>query len=241
MNEPRVLLVEDDPSLQRFVELALEGMPLALRCCATVAEAIVLLRSDRYALIITDLLLPDASGRDLLARLQQEPELRGSARCAVFSAGLDDAAKRTELMALGAWRLLSKPCSLDELESLVNEALQGAVAAAPALRATADPVLSHFGGNEALFRAFRASCLQQFEHDLTLGDAACSASDAPALQRLAHSLKSVLLSLGHEHESQLARQLESLAELGQLEAAQPLWTRLSHALRQLRQAGDTRQ
>ena len=233
MNTPRVLLVEDDLSLQRFVELALDGMALDLRCCATVAEAIDLLRSDRYALVITDLLLPDASGRDLLARLQQEPDLRGNARCAVFSGGLDDASKRADLMALGAWRLLSKPCSLDELESLVNEALQGASAAAPTARTSVDPVQSHFGGNEALYRAFRASCLQQFAQDLALGDAACSAGDAPALQRLAHSLKSVLLSLGHEHESQLARQLEYLAEGAQMEAAQALWMRLGHALRQL--------
>ena len=234
MSAPRVLLVEDDPSLQRFVELALDGMTLELRCCATVADAVALLQNGRYALIITDLLLPDGSGRDLLARLQREPDLRGSARCAVFSAGMDEPAKRAELLALGAWRLLNKPCSLDELEGLVNEALQGSAAAAPAAASPApNPVQSHFGGNETLYRAFRASCLQQFEHDLLTGDAACQAVDAPALRRLAHSLKSVLLSLGHPAESALAAALELSAANGDWAQARPQWQTLRQQVQAL--------
>lgn len=233
MSLPRVLLVEDDPSLQRFVEMALDGLPIELRCCATLGDATALLREQRFALIITDLLLPDGSGRELLALLQREPALRGTAHCAVFSAGLDDAAKRADLTRLGAWRLLGKPCSLDELEALVNDAL-AAGAATPTPSPANDQVQRHFGGNEALYLAFRASCLQQFGQDRLLGDAACRDGDAPALQRLAHSLKSVLLSLGHGGESMAAAALEQSAAKADWAHAVPQWQALREQLAALR-------
>lgn len=228
---PEVLLVEDDASLQRFVEMALEGMPLRLHCCATVGAALQRLQAQPAALIITDLMLPDASGCELLRHLQAEPALRGDARIVVFSGGLDKAARREELSALGAWRLLAKPCSLDELELCVTEGLRGA--AEPASAAAPDPVHRHFGGNEALYRAFRASCLQQFAQDCSAGDTACRSGDVQALRRLAHSLKSVLLTLGHEAESAQAQQLELLAETGDMAAVARNWPALRERLSQL--------
>lgn len=229
---PHVLLVEDDASLQIFVGMALEELPLQLRCCASVSEALTLLHQQHYALIITDLMLPDASGRELLARLRSEPALRGEAPVVVFSAGLHETV-RSELQALGAWRLLAKPCALDELEQCVREGLALAQGAAPAASATPDPVHAHFGGNAALYQAFRSSCLQQFERDILAGDAAAQALDAPALRRLAHSLKSVLLTLGHAEASGLSKQLETCAEASDWAQAQPLWQQLRQAMQAL--------
>lgn len=229
MSLPRVLLVEDDPSLQRFVEMALELMPLELRCCDSVGAAIQLLQQSPVALIVTDLLLPDGSGRELLVRLNAEPALRGQARVVVFSAGLGDTV-RAELLALGAWRLLAKPCSLDELEQCVSEGLAGTHDGATATPAASDPVHSHFGGNAALYQAFRASCLAQFAHDIEAGESACRSTDAQALRRLAHSLKSVLLTLGHDGESAQAAALETAAEAADWPQARPLWRSLRERL-----------
>ncbi len=226
---PRVLLVEDDTSLQIFVGMALEELPLQLQCCASVGEALTLLHRQRYALIITDLMLPDASGRELLARLRDEPALRGEAPVVVFSAGLHEPV-RAELQALGAWRLLAKPCALDELEQCVREGLALSRNTTPPAASAPDPVHAHFGGNAALYEAFRRSCLQQFAHDVRTGDTAAQALDAPALRRLAHSLKSVLLTLGHAEASDLAKQLEARAEAGDWPQAQPLWLQLRQAL-----------
>lgn len=227
--QPRVLLVEDDASLQIFVGMALEELPLQLHCCASVGEALSLLHQQRYALIITDLMLPDASGRELLARLRAEPELRGEAPVVVFSAGLHEPV-RAELQALGAWRLLAKPCALDELEHCVREGLALTRNATPPAAAAPDPVHAHFGGNVALYEAFRRSCLQQFAHDIQQGDAASQAQDAQTLRRLAHSLKSVLLTLGHAEASDLAKQLEARAEASDWAQALPLWQALRQAL-----------
>lgn len=58
MNLPRVLLVEDDASIARFVELALEELPIELVTCTNVGDAMQALQARHTRLIITDLMLP---------------------------------------------------------------------------------------------------------------------------------------------------------------------------------------
>lgn len=229
MNPRRVLLVEDDPSLQQFVEMALEDMQLELRICASVAEALQALTDAPVDLIITDLMLPDACGETLLEYLQAKYPLHGrQPRVVVFSGGLRPEV-RSRLLALGAWRLLDKPCPLAELEDCVREGLGSAQGLPlPAV------VNSHFGGNVALYQSFRANCLKQFAQDIQAGDAACAKRDNQALRRLAHSLKSVLLTLGHASEASQAQALEQLADNGHWARALPAWQALSRALSGLR-------
>jgi len=227
---PRVLLVEDDPSLQRFVQLALEELPITLLICGSVAEALAELARAPVALLITDLMLPDRSGLELLEQLRREPALRGAARLAVFSAGLLPDV-RLQLRSLDVWRMLAKPCSIMALEACVLEALQASTGTAAAPKKPRPVVVdSHFGGNAALYEAFRASCQQQFVHDVRAGDLACEQGESQALRRLAHSLKSVLESLGHDEAADLARALETRAHQGDWALARPLWQALRGAL-----------
>jgi len=243
----RVLLVEDEPSLQRFVALALEDLELELRICGTVAEALQALRQQPADLLITDLMLPDRSGLDLLADLQAEPALAAGARRVVFSAGLRPQ-QRERLEELGVWRLLLKPCSLLALQDCVRQGLAAAAAAQASAAAEPAPageqdaaITEHFSGNAALYTAFRAASLAQFAADLAAGDLACGGQDGPALRRLAHNLKSVLGLLGQPAASALAGQLERLlearaAEPGLPDAAAALWQRLREQLQNLRDA-----
>lgn len=53
------------------------------------------------------------------------------------------------------------------------------------------------------------------------------------MRRLAHSLKSVLLTLGHAPESALARQLEADAADGRAGASRAGWRQLGDALDRL--------
>lgn len=248
MATPRVLLIEDDPSLRRFVAMALEDMDsIELVQCDGVASALVLLGQGPFRLILTDLMMPGESGFDLLARLQRTPALRGPARVAVLSAGLTPAV-REQLASMDVWRLLSKPVSVGALVSCVNDAVQGGDAAvAPA----GDPVMQwrvggdrahavqeYFEGNEELFDAYRSACMAQFPQDIAEGDAAMAAGDLQALRRVAHSLKSVLLTLGYPLVSAQARTLEETSHAGMPEPARAQWADLRGAMQQvLRDAG----
>lgn len=255
MSLPRVLLVEDDASLQRFVSMALEELPIELLIAGSVSEALAVLAAQPVILIITDLMLPDRSGIDLLADLVSSPALRGSALLAAFSAGLRPEV-RERLNELHVWRMISKPCGVADIEGCVRDALAlhagttptappTAPAAMPTPGATAtqadgvapamaNAIAGAFGGSAELYHAFRAACLLQFPADLSTGDDACAQGDAQALRRLAHSLKSVLLTLGHPAESALARELEDMAHAGRWAHALPMWQRLRGVLQTLR-------
>ena len=51
---PCVLLVEDDSSITRFVEMALDQLPIELLTCTTVPAAVALLQQRDVKLVITD-------------------------------------------------------------------------------------------------------------------------------------------------------------------------------------------
>ena len=239
MTPPRVLLLEDDPAVRRFVALALEPLPLQLLPCGTLAEARALLEHTPVQLVLMDLALPDGSGQELLPSLHTPDN--AACRIVVFSGGVDDAALRRQLQSQGAWRVLAKPVGVGLLFDTVREALQGTLQAdplaadlppAPAPEApTKDPVMAFFGGDHGLYQAYLASCLAQFGNDLAQGDAAARAHDAPALQRVAHSLKSVLTMLGQPHAAQEAREIEAHAAAGATEAMRNGWQRLRQQLR----------
>ena len=238
MIPPRVLLVEDDSSIRRFVELAWEDQPIDLRQAATVAESLELLRrANPFRLVITDLMLPDGSGLQVLQALASEPGLRADARVAVFSAGLS-AERRAELDGLGVDEVIAKPASLGQLVACLERALKAEAGRAAAGAGVSDDALAlaverYFAGDRGLYDSYRASCLRQFGVDRRTGDAALAGGDLQALRRLAHSLKTVLLTLGHEADSTLARQLESDAAEGLRGPAGEGWARLADKLDRL--------
>jgi signal transduction histidine kinase/ActR/RegA family two-component response regulator len=74
-----ILLVEDDPSILKMAEIMIRRLGYNVLCAPTPSEAI------RYAseyhgeihLLITDVIMPEMSGRDLASRLlEQKPDLR---------------------------------------------------------------------------------------------------------------------------------------------------------------------
>ena len=243
MTLPRVLLVEDDASLRRFVAMALEDLDhIELVQCDAVAPALELLARGPFRLILTDLMMPGESGFDLLARLQHAPALRGPARVAVLSAGLTPAV-RAQLAGMDVWRLLSKPVSVSTLIACVNDALQdGDATQAPAVHPVAPwgqgsdrahAIQEYFEGDRDLFDAYRGACTEQFPQDMLEGDAASASGDLLALRRVAHSLRSVLLTLGYPMLSSQARMLEEFSQAGQLAPARAQWAGLRSAMDQV--------
>lgn len=222
MTEPavaaRLLLIEDDASIARFVQLALEGLPdhapgapaVSLTVAASLREAREALALGGWQVVISDLMLPDGSAESLLSdgfALQ-----RGAPKWVVFSAGVQEE-RAAVLISRGVARILRKPVPLVELlevvAGLLREAAAAPAASAPPAVAAPDPVRQHFGGDRALFEQFREGCLVRFADDLAQGWAATEAGDAQALRRVAHGLKAVLELIGEPGLSAQARALEN--------------------------------
>jgi len=235
----RVLLVEDDASIARFIDMALEDEGVDLTVCGDVESALAVLHKGPVGLVITDLMLPGLSGYDLVERLHSEPALLAGARLVIFSAGVN-LDKQARLEGRGIWRILRKPASVAQLQACVLEAFAGHEAAPPPADVPAQPadpssaesdaVLAYFGGDAGLFRAYRAKCLVQFEHDWAAGDAALRSGDLAALQRLSHSLATVFRTLGWAEDGRAAKQLEALAAAGDAGASAIAWAQLRSRL-----------
>ncbi len=228
---PRIIVVEDDASVRSYVSMALEDMSLDLVICAGISEAMQALAEKPACLILTDLMLNGESGLDLLERLTLDKQLAGGARLAVFSAGVN-AAVRQKLEALPVWRILSKPVSLTSLENCVRDAIgcTESMADAPSPPSDKHAIATYFGGSEALYATFKAACLQQFPMDIQSGDAAATTGDHQTLRRVAHSLKSILLMLGEQVLSDLARDAENAANTEDHHLVQELWCQLRVSL-----------
>lgn len=120
MTRPRVLIVDDEPDLLTLLEMTLARMDIDTMTATTLADARQSLTAALPALCLTDLRLPDGSGLDLIAEIQQKhPSLpvammtaHGSAESAV------------EALKLGAFDFVSKPVPLDRLRELVSHALK---------------------------------------------------------------------------------------------------------------------
>lgn len=239
MARPRVLLLDDDPSVRCFVGLALAELPIELIACEHIAAARDALQAAPCDLLLTDLVLRDESGLEFLQQLRDEPGLRGETRVLVLSAGLDGPT-RQRLADLPVWRLLAKPTSLAQLQAAVREALAPAApdAAAPPAAAATEAMCSteniamtqHFGGDAALFAAFRSTCWSQFPEDLATADAALAAGDAPALHRVGHSLKTVLQLIGRPDLARQASAVDEAAAAGDWSRLRPHWAALRDAL-----------
>ena len=87
-------------------------------------------------------------------------------------------------------------------------------------------VATYFEGDGEFYRIFRASAVAQFPADLHEGDVAQAGADAQALRRAAHTLKSVLLTLGYAELSAFAKTVELAAHREPWEQAVAGWREL---------------
>lgn len=72
-----VLVVENNADLRRSIELSLVTQGHFVMSSETVSTAIELARENEFDLLITNVDLPDGSGRELMTELQQLRETKG--------------------------------------------------------------------------------------------------------------------------------------------------------------------
>ncbi len=114
------LIIDDEPDIRELLEITLGRMGLETSSAATVTEAKEQLAQHDFSICLTDMRLPDGSGLDIVAHIQQhKPEMP----VAVITAhGSMDTA--IESMKAGAFDFLSKPVDLVNLRSLITTALK---------------------------------------------------------------------------------------------------------------------
>jgi two-component system OmpR family response regulator len=107
----KVLLVEDDPRIVRFVQRRLEAEGYALDVADNGEDAIELCRSNDYDIVILDRMLPGMDGMEVCHSLRHE-----SRPCLILMLTAKDSLQnKVEGLRGGADDYLTKPFAFDEL------------------------------------------------------------------------------------------------------------------------------
>jgi DNA-binding NtrC family response regulator len=115
----RVLVVDDEPALRRTLARLLRRLGLTVEAAADGLEARSLMAASRFDLCITDLRMPNADGFAVLEFAQGcTPRLP-----VIVLTGHGTVTAAVQAMRGGAINFLTKPFRLDELETVVLEAL----------------------------------------------------------------------------------------------------------------------
>src|SRR5277367_3124738 len=121
-SKPRLLVVDDEPGLRDMLAIMFrrEGLEVTLAPgyktgCDAVTHA-----PEPYAVVLTDLMMPDGSGLDLLSHVKKRTA-RTEVIMMTAHGGLDTA---IDAMKRGAYDFVSKPFAANELRALVQKALE---------------------------------------------------------------------------------------------------------------------
>jgi two-component system, OmpR family, phosphate regulon response regulator OmpR len=127
MNQPLILLVEDDARLRDLTERYLQAQALRVKSVANIAGLHAQLKTAHIDLIVLDLGLPDGDGlhvcRDLRAQNISTPIIVLTAR--------GDEIDRIVGLEFGADDYLAKPCNPRELLARIRAVLRRSAQAAP--------------------------------------------------------------------------------------------------------------
>lgn len=118
---PRVLVVDDEPQILRFLHATLEVHQYDVAVAATGAAALTQVASWRPDLILLDLGLPGISGLDVIRRLREWSDVP-----IIVLSVRDREADKVAALNLGADDYLTKPFGAGELLARIQVALRHA-------------------------------------------------------------------------------------------------------------------
>lgn len=132
----KILLVEDDSNLREIYGARLEAEGYEILTANDGEEALAIAVKEKPDLIITDVMMPKISGFDMLDILRTTPETKNVKVIVMTALSQDDDRKRGT--DLGADQYIVKSqVTLDDVVTIVKEALGDAPQAAPAAAAPA--------------------------------------------------------------------------------------------------------
>jgi two-component system, OmpR family, phosphate regulon response regulator PhoB len=121
--KPHILVVDDDPALQKLVVLLLERAGYATSSALNATDAATLLRQSPLPdLMVLDLMLPEISGIDFLKQLRSKT-IFDNLPVIILSA-LADPAQIREGLEAGADRYLTKPYLANNLVKTVQDVIK---------------------------------------------------------------------------------------------------------------------
>ena len=118
----RILIVEDDSSIARLVQLELEHRGLRVRCAYDGPSGLEAVADFDPAAVVLDIMLPGMDGVGVLKKLRQ----KGNGVPIIMLTARDTAADKVHSLDLGADDYLTKPFDTEELMARLRALLRRA-------------------------------------------------------------------------------------------------------------------
>lgn len=159
VREP-ILVVDDEADLRELLEISLRRMGHDVVLASSLAEAREALSRQRFALVLTDMRLGDGLGIELVRQLSATADRTPVAVITAYGS----AENAVEALKAGAFDYIAKPLSLDQLRSLVLNALgrqqRGADAGDPGNADLAERTNELLPGHSAAMQEVRRSLMR---------------------------------------------------------------------------------
>ena len=117
---PRVLVVEDEPAIRRFLRTSLTAQGYQVTEAEDGTAALEHLRRGLVDILVLDLGLPDINGLEIIERVRGQ----GSALPIVVLSARTDETGKIDALDLGADDFITKPFGIDELLARLRAALR---------------------------------------------------------------------------------------------------------------------
>jgi two-component system sensor histidine kinase/response regulator len=246
-NGLHILLVEDNRTNQTVATRMLQKMGHSLIVAGNGNEALSLLTTQRFDLVLMDIQMPEMDGLTTTRKIRaSERETRRHMPIIAMTAHAMKG-DRERCIEAGMDGYVSKPINSRELEEAIASTprLQGEPAPVTSLEATTPSAapsaiawdmgktLERLGGDEKLFHEVLEIFLDDVPKHMARLRRAIAEGDAEAVEGAAHTLKGELGYLGISEVSQKAHELEEFGRTADLRLAASLYATLASGISEL--------
>jgi len=117
--KPRIVVIEDEPEISRFLETSLEGQGYAVTIAPTGKDGIKIASAHPPDLIILDLGLPDMDGKAVIQSIREWSQIP-----IIILSARDQETEKVTALEMGADDYLTKPFGTAELAARIKVSLR---------------------------------------------------------------------------------------------------------------------
>ncbi|MGB2064126.1 MAG: ATP-binding protein, partial [Marinomonas gallaica] len=230
-----ILLVEDTPINQAVTMELLRQDGHRVTLAENGTQALAAIASDSFDLILMDIHLPNMSGLEIAQRIRSESGVNQHTPVVALTANVQPSNVQ-KCHAAGIWAVLPKPFKQESLQRIMRTqtALPGSYKETEGDVGLIDPVLlrSHLSAlGEQRLRKLLISLEHAMAEGLTDLKQMHAEQDDYEVADIAHRLAGDADAVGALQLANLLRQLETAANVGQLNDFEYLVTTLQHSVR----------
>lgn len=125
----RILIIEDEVMVNYFLETRLKKEGLDVEIAHSGQEALEKIHINKYDLILTDMMIPNISGLELIMRIKQSKE--NSLTPIIVLSALSSADLIVDVLAVGVSDYITKPFSIKVVMMKIKQLLGGMSVTSP--------------------------------------------------------------------------------------------------------------